>query len=104
MQAPYANPSEPTPRPGESTGAERSKGLWRSRGGLIKMVGLVVEGVGVIVSGLSLSYVVTEVNSTGNNAVTLYTNFFHTLEAGIVISGVGVILLGIGFFVGSRRA
>jgi hypothetical protein len=67
------------------------------------MAGLLIEGVGIIVSATSLGYVVDELGSNGNNAIQLYTNFFHTLEAGIIVAGVGVMVLGIGLFVASRQ-
>ncbi len=67
------------------------------------MAGFVVEGVGIIVAGLSLgSLVELTSNSSDANVVTIYTNFFRTLEAGIIVAGVGAILLGVGIYVESR--
>ncbi|MFY9716970.1 MAG: hypothetical protein WAK40_03430 [Thermoplasmata archaeon] len=66
------------------------------------MVGFIVEGVGILVSGASLHYLLQLINGNGNNAQTLYNSLFNTLEAGVMIAGVGVIVIGIGLYLESR--
>ncbi len=73
-----------------------------TRGAAIRLAGLVIEGGGVILSGLSLGYIITDVNGNGTNYVSLETNFFSTLEAGIVVCGVGIVILAVGIFLQSR--
>ncbi|MGB6501188.1 MAG: hypothetical protein WBG19_07305 [Thermoplasmata archaeon] len=72
---------------------------WRSHGGLVKMVGFVTEGIGVIVSGLSLHFLLELVGGTGS--LSIYTNLFDTLEAGVILAGLGVILIGLGYYLES---
>jgi hypothetical protein len=89
------------PTPYGSTQSEDAK--WKARGGVVKMVGFFVEGVGVIVSALSLGYFLSLLTGNGSNTSSLENSFVHTLEAGIIIGGIGVIVIGIGVYLSSRQ-
>jgi hypothetical protein len=56
----------------------------------------------VIVAGGSISYLVTGANSIYSNP-SVYTNFLNTLESGIIIAGLGLIVLGVGIFLDSLQ-
>lgn len=66
------------------------------------MVGLLIEGVGVIVSGVSVHYILQLITGNGSNANSLYTSFFNTLMAGVITAGVGIIVIGVSFLFGSK--
>jgi hypothetical protein len=66
----------------------------------MKMIALTLEGIGIIVSGLSLGYLVTGFNGVFGGA-SPFTSFLNTLEAGLIIAGIGAIVLGIALFVES---
>ncbi len=68
------------------------------------MIGFIIEGVGILIAGLGLHYMVTLINSNGNNTASIYTNLFNTLEAGVVIGGIGVIVIGIGVYLAARQS
>jgi hypothetical protein len=89
MSAPNAHPSHP------STGGS---------GPLVKMLGFVIEGVGILVTGLGLNYFLQLINGNGSSNVnTIYNNLFHTLEAGVILAGIGVIVIGIGLYLEARH-
>lgn len=69
----------------------------------MKMVGMILEGVGAVVSGLSLSFLIPVINGSSSNYQSSETALFNTLEAGIIIIGIGVIVLGIGAYLESRH-
>ncbi|HTP54953.1 MAG TPA: hypothetical protein VML94_08380 [Thermoplasmata archaeon] len=77
---------------------------WKARGGLVKMIGFVIEGAGILVSGASVHYFLDLINGNGLNTQSLYNSLFNTLEAGVMIAGVGVIVIGIGLYLESRQA
>jgi len=74
---------------------------WRPISGAVKMVALLLDGIGIIISGASLGFLVNSLNSSIANSTTAFTSFLNTLEAGIIIAGVGAILLGIGMLLES---
>jgi hypothetical protein len=91
----------PTPY-GSTPSAEA---MWKARGGLVKMVGFVIEGVGILVTGLGIHYFLELVNGNGSsNIQSIYNNLFNTLEAGVIVAGIGVIVIGIGVYVSSRQS
>jgi len=67
---------------------------WKPIAGAVKMTALALEGVGIIVAGASLGSLVTSINNPSSNQAAAFTSFLNTLEAGIIIAGVGAILLG----------
>ncbi|MGA7922833.1 MAG: hypothetical protein WCA77_02520 [Thermoplasmata archaeon] len=73
---------------------------WKVRGGILKMFGIITEGIGILVSGLSIGYLVSVLNPTGvaANSVSNETGFLNMLEVGIIISGIGLVFLGIGMY------
>jgi hypothetical protein len=66
------------------------------------MIGFIIEGVGILVSGASLHYLLQLINGNGSDAQSLYNSLFNTLEAGVMIAGVGVIVIGIGLYLEAR--
>jgi len=67
------------------------------------MIGFVIEGVGILVVGFALNYFLQLVNSNGQNTQSIYNNLVNTLEAGVIVAGLGVIVIGIGVYLGSRQ-
>ena len=63
---------------------------WKRRGGAAKMLGQLLVGTGVVVSGISLANVKCFFQGTCASPNTVIANFFSTLEAGIVIAGSGL--------------
>jgi len=74
---------------------------WKPIAGAIKMTALILEGFGIIVAGVSIGYLVNSINNLTGNTAGDFTSFLNTLEAGVVISGVGAILFGIALLIDS---
>jgi len=71
-------------------------------GGIFRFVGLTLLGVGLIMTGLSLGYLIDLINGTSTNYTAMDTNFFRTVEIAAVIAGVGVLFLGLAAYFDSR--
>ena len=99
-QAPTSSPAYPMPPYGSNPVQGPD---WKVRGGLVKMIGFVIEGVGILVVGFALNYFLQLVNSNGQNTQSIYNNLVNTLEAGVIVAGLGVIVIGIGVYLGSRQ-
>ncbi|MCI4354202.1 MAG: hypothetical protein L3K06_02415 [Thermoplasmata archaeon] len=96
--APPATAASPSYYPSAVMMAPRRP--WRPIAGAIKMTALILNGIGIIVSGVSIGFLVNGINNPLGSSSTI-TSFLNTLEAGIIISGVGAILLGVGLFLES---
>jgi hypothetical protein len=73
---------------------------WKPVAGAIKMTALILEGFGIIVAGASIGYLVNEINNVTASSGD-FSSFLNTLEAGIIIAGVGAILFGIALLIDS---
>ncbi|MCI4360132.1 MAG: hypothetical protein L3J91_00350 [Thermoplasmata archaeon] len=74
---------------------------WKPIAGAVKMTALTLEGFGIIVAGVSIGYLVNSINNVTASSSSNLTSFLNTLEAGLIISGVGAILFGIGLLIDS---
>jgi hypothetical protein len=94
----------PDEAPSKSTRAVAMKpSNLRRLAGATKMLGKLLVGAGVVVSGYSLGPVACFFRSTCTNAGAVEATFVSTLELGIVIAGVGIMLFGIGVFLDSMH-
>jgi hypothetical protein len=85
------SPTDGAPGPTPNRTTDR-----RSLGRIVKMLGFVTEGIGIVVSGLSVHFLLELVGSAAS--LSIYTNLFDTLEAGVILAGLGVILIGLGYY------
>jgi hypothetical protein len=73
---------------------------WRPIAGAIKMTALLLEGIGIIVSAVSIGFLVSEFNNPFGTP-TGFISFLNTLEGGLIIAGVGAMVLGVALFLES---
>ena len=57
-----------------------------------------VEGIGVILIGTSLTVLIYAEHTANVDYTSIYTDFLGVLEAGVVLAGIGVIVVGLGLY------
>jgi hypothetical protein len=65
------------------------------------MVGMILVGTGIVVSAISLGAVECYFRATCVDAGTAAANFLTTLEIGLIVSALGIMVRGVGMYIES---
>lgn len=74
---------------------------WKRRGGVTKMAGQILVGTGLVVSAISLGGVGCYFRAVCADTGTVVATFFSTLEIGLIVSALGIMVRGVGMYLES---
>ena len=100
---PAAMQVAPAGAPGSMTavGPAHTGPSWGTVGGAVKMVAKILTGVGVIVIALGVGSFSSAYSSSTGPSLSTFTNLLNSIEAGLLVAGVAVMLYGSGELIAS---